>query len=478
MFSIINNIETLYPPLYCSYIKGEERVINFFNESSSGGNDDHAHRYKSLAEVNFPVETLKLLHDLNRTILGPYFKTPEKKLKDKRTVFVITGQQPGLLAGPLFNLYKALTAVKFAEKLESKLKIPVQPLFWVAGDDHNIPGLLRIFVPAPARGGPVKIHLPFPHFGPPASMVVPTQDSIDKVICHIESLTADSDYKSQVMEILREKSNEPGSLGKWFMNIMSVFFARHGLLFFDPMQASSSGLYTSLLLQVLEEGSLIHERIADQDEKITGGGFPLQVVRTGQESFIMVIWNGRRYALYREKERFVTRGRELSLSRKELQDMIRQEPQRFSPNVFLRPVFQDRLFPNMAYVPGPGEVAYFAQISGVYELFGLTMPPLHTRLGVTLVEPEIEEHLRSNHLSVEEVIIRAQRNRRIKTSSKTETPVLEKLRENLWPRSMPQERVLNIIPYLIKYGFHFWEKFCEEFPVTAGHYSFYWGKDE
>ncbi|MDO9536238.1 MAG: bacillithiol biosynthesis BshC [Bacillota bacterium] len=220
-------------------------------------------------------------------------------------------------------------------------------------------------------------------------MVVPTQDSIDRVLTEMESNTPDSDYKPQVMEILREKSYEPGSLGKWFMKMMSAFFARHGLLFFDPIQASRSGLYTSLLLQVLEEGSLIHEQIAKQDGKIIDGGFPLQAGRTGQESFIMIIWNGRRYALNREKERFVTRGRELSVSRKELQEMIRQEPQRFSPNVFLRPVFQDRLFPNLTYVPGPGELAYFAQISGVYELFGLTMPPLNPRLGVTLVDPEI-----------------------------------------------------------------------------------------
>ncbi|MDO9536239.1 MAG: bacillithiol biosynthesis BshC [Bacillota bacterium] len=150
MFSIVNDLETLYPPLYCRYIKGEERVIYFFN-GSFGEKVNHEDRYKFITEVDFPMESLKLLFDLNRAILGPHFKIPEKKLKDKRTVFVIIGQQPGLLGCPLYIFYKALTAVRAAEKLESRLKIPVQPLFWVASEDHNIPGLLRTFIPAPGR---------------------------------------------------------------------------------------------------------------------------------------------------------------------------------------------------------------------------------------------------------------------------------------------------------------------------------------
>lgn len=471
MFEPVKRLNFFYPPLFCRYVKKEKGVLNFFHGDFRDWNS-YRERAGSLKEKKFPEAARQLLLEINRGLPGVNFNTLREKVMSNETLFVITGQQPGMLTGPLYVIYKALTALKLARRVEKELNIPVQPLFWVASEDHNIFDMARIFIPVLHTGGPVRIRLSFPGFGPPAGLLPLNRDNIKKVLLRLEDLTPESQQKKEVMKVIRESASLATNFADWFIYLMSALFPAGEMVFLDPLKASKKGLYNSLLLQLVEDASLIHSRISLEEKKLMEKGFPLQVKRTGHEALFMLVWGGRRYALYRDGDLFYTKKGELSFSRAEIVSLIQKEPGLFSPNVLLRPVFQDALYPNLVYVPGPGELAYFAQIKGVYELFGLKMPILFPRIGVTLVEPEIKKLLEESDLTAEEVIEQAQA--KPPEGRQDKGDLMKILRDNLWPRNYPQERVFNIFFYLIKYGFSFWEQFCRKFPPEEGHYFYYW----
>ncbi|MEW5921858.1 MAG: bacillithiol biosynthesis cysteine-adding enzyme BshC [Bacillota bacterium] len=462
MFQRVTALSGIYPPLFSRYVEQEAGVVAFFNGKFW---DEKCYRSRAffLQDCSFPREIRELLVDINSKLPVQPPAGWEEKLRDRRTLFVITGQQPGILAGPLLVLYKGLAAVKLARRLEALLQAPVQPLFWVASEDHNVLPLLRSY--APLRGGGIsRIRLPLSPDGLPAGMLNIEDEAMADLLEQVMRLNGGKEHSDAVMEWLQSTAHYGGNnLSGWFMQIMSHLCAAAGLIFFDPLQASARGYYIPPLLQTLEQSCHLHDRIAAAEEELKACGFPLQVKRRGRETFIMITWGKKRYPLLHEREHYYTPGGELSLTRGELLKLIMEQPSLFSPGVLLRPLFQDILFPTLAYVAGPGELAYFAQIKGLYSLFNLEMPLLFPRPGVTLLEPALQEKAEQYNLKLDMLPGMLQ---------DEQGPYI--LRENLWPRSRPQERVFNIATYLLTYGFTFWEEFCRNFPVCPGHYLYCW----
>ncbi len=472
-------LKALYSPLFYQYVKGEERVFQLYN-GDFRSIDSFKKRALFLKKKRFPRGTDRLLAESGSIALQNINR--EKEQKDDKPCYVITGQQPGILGGALYVPYKVLTAINLANEMQECLGMTVRPLFWVAGEDHNLFGITRTFIPPPDRGGALRLRLEMEHFGLPAGEIKVPPEKMIKLINKLEKLTEvkekDENYDFSVLNTLRRLSVTEHTLGSWFIAVMSYLFEGHGLYFVDPLLANRKKFYTELLLQVVEEGPILHSLIAIAERKIAAEGFIPQVRRSGKESLLMIVWKGRRQVLWREGESFFTSNKDFFITKRNLKTLIRERPELFSPNVLMRPIFQDSIFANLAYVCGPGELGYMAQIKEVYEHFGLKMPLLYPRKGVTLVEPKLRRHLEYYNISAEEAILQAQNKPRRKRRGK-EDPRFEVLRENLWPRSRPQERVFNLFPFLVREGFSFWENFCYQFAaLPAGHYFYSWGEGE
>lgn len=465
--------EGTYPPFFSRYLEQEAGVITFFN-SEFRDEDSYINRAGYLQERSFPQEARELLVELNRGLMVQPPGNWEEKVRDRRTLFVITGQQPGLFAGPLLVLYKGLTAVRLARRLEALLRVPVQPLFWVATEDHNVGPLLRSFVPLP-DGGIGRIRISCSTNGLPAGLVSLDDRDVADSLRQL-SMRGDERNHDEVLAWLSSAAHGgKNNLAGWFMQIMSHLCAAEGLILFDPLQAAARNLYIPMLLQTLECSSKAHDSIAITEAALKAAGYPLQVQRRGQESFIMITWENRRYPLLREGEHYYTPQGELSLSRSELLTLIMEQPSVFSPGVLFRPLFQDALFPTLAYVAGPGELAYFAQIKELYPMFHMEMPILYPRMGVTLLEPSLKKIVSEHDISLDTLLTDLLKEARTQGSSNAWR--LQPLCNNLWPRFSPQERVFNIVPYLIAYGFSFWNDFRHKFEGLPGHYLYCWEGD-
>ena len=478
MFEQVEDLGILYPSLFARYVQKDPEVLSCFAVpyQEMGVYRQLAARLAESPPWQLPK---KLVAKQNEGILKNQSRLSrllKKKILDENTLFVITGQQPGLLTGPVYGIYKAMTAVKLAARLEEQLQRPVQPLFWIAGEDHNVFDLVRLFL-LDSQGKLARVRLNFPGFGPPVGEICLDQDDMLAVLKRLEELTPQSPYKNEVLQSLREITIHSSTMTDWFAGLMQLLFHQHKLALLDPLDLSKNGAYIPLLLKTVELGPQIHQCLDSAEKRMAQKGFSPQVDRTGQESFLMIVWEGRRYALYRDGDTFFTAKGELSLTRYELISMFQSEPWRFSPNVLLRPLFQDSLFPNLAYIPGPGELAYFTQLQEVYRLFGLEMPVLFPRLGVTLLEAWQKELQQKHGFSFADALTYASSACEDPAKKEGEPVEKEMIRHYVWPRCRPQERVFNLFPFLLRHGWPFWEDFSRNFPEQEGHYLYSLGSE-
>jgi bacillithiol biosynthesis cysteine-adding enzyme BshC len=325
-------------------------------------------------------------------------------VRDQDGFVVTSGQQPGLFTGPLFSLYKALTAVRLAEWLEPRVGRPVAALFWIASEDHDWEEsnhtytvgvdneLHRIEVPEREGAGELPLHR------------LPIDDATPALMDQLRGLLPDTEVAEETLSLLRDAYLRDGAtLASGFEEAMARMLEPYGVLFVqahDPgLKARSQGILEEAVLR----GERIEGRLAERAEALEAAGYPVQVPILPEGENVFLEGPGGRERLYRDGEGFHLRHSELPLSREEVVRRIREDPGTVSPNVLLRPVVEAAVFPTLAYVAGPGEMAYFAQLSPLFEELGVDMPVIHPRFGATLIEAKIRKVIDKFDVSQEDL---------------------------------------------------------------------------
>lgn len=317
-----------------------------------------------------------------------------ERLRDGTGFVVTTGQQPGLFTGPLYGLYKALTAVRLAEHLEGVLGRPVAPLFWVASEDHDWAetdhtyvvdvenDLRRLQLPDRDGAGSQPLHR------------LPIRDAAQGLVDELQALLPDTDVAQEALVLLREAYGaEDVTLASGFEEAMARMLEPYGVLFVqahDPvLKARSRDLLESAVLR----GEALEDLLVARADALEAADYPVQVPILPDGENVFVEGPAGRERLYRDGDGFHLRHSELPLSQDEVIRRIREEPDTVSPNVLLRPVVEAAVFPTVAYVAGPGEMSYYAQLSPVYEALEVGMPVIYPRFGATVVERKIRKVL-------------------------------------------------------------------------------------
>jgi bacillithiol biosynthesis cysteine-adding enzyme BshC len=306
-----------------------------------------------------------------------------ERLASPRSVAILTGQQAGLFGGPQFTLLKALTALKLAEGVEREHDVPAVAVFWIDGEDHDWDEVRSCAVldrelvrrstslgrPAGAGTEPV------------AGVVLDT--SIDAAIGSLAELLPETDFSGALFDALRG-AYSPGTgmveaFGRWLESVVGD----RGLVVYDASDPAAKPLVRDVFVRELEEPGLTARLAADAGEALRRLGYHAQVVPPEHGASVFLL-DGGRQPIRVAGEHFVVG--EATVPRAVLLDRARAHAETFSPNVLLRPIVQDTLFPTAAYVAGPNELAYVAQLKGVYERFGVPMPLFVPRATATLVD--------------------------------------------------------------------------------------------
>ncbi len=316
------------------------------------------------------------------------------RLRRDDALAVVTGQQVGLFGGPLYTIYKIATAVRLASELSTSLGRPVVPVFWLEGEDHDVEEVRSINLLAnnsvTALSYPLPEHPDGRNHGPVGRMVL--GDGIGDMVTQLEDTLPATEFRDRIVGQVREAYAEGTTIRDAFARLMQGLFQGDGLVFISPDDRRFKKTAIPLFVRDVDEGLELVERIRAWSSELEQR-YHAQV--TVSPTNLFLISDDGRFAIdaIEGGERFSVRGRDRVLSRSELVSLIEEDPCCISPNVVLRPILQDRLLPTLAYVGGPGEVAYFAQFKPVYEWAGQPMPVIYPRASITLVEAKVDKIL-------------------------------------------------------------------------------------
>jgi bacillithiol biosynthesis cysteine-adding enzyme BshC len=363
----------------------------------------------------------------------------------------------------------------------------------------------------------------------PASNLILPSDILD-CLQQLKDLTLDSEFKAEIIGHLRE-AYEPGrSFVEAFARWLTRLFRSEGLIFIDASHPRLKDMGRDVFYHEIADESPSTQRAIATSQRLRQAGYNTQIPL--HEGILNIFYTDRERRTIQWKDgAFGIKGT-LPLSQKEeLLTWAREKPFLFSPNVLLRPIYQDALLPTVAYVGGQAEIAYFAQMKGVYETFRLPMPVIYPRKNVTIVEKKVDHILKKYDLKIPDLwshaagiiaeitkkqipdsldkalrlvlehseqdfeslkgeiiafeptlkdsidLAKGKMNRQLKfmekkilqaAAKRNETAIqqLQKAIANLYPNQHLQERVFNIVPYLIKYGYAFMDKLGQAIDIA------------
>lgn len=326
------------------------------------------------------------------------------KLLDERSVAVVTGQQAGLFTGPLYSVYKAMSAIGLAKRLEAELHRPVVPVFWVASEDHDWAEVNHAYL-LDGADNVRKITLPL---NPDSHEMVYytnlTRHAVEHVLKQAHDLLPDGPYKAEMLSVVRDSWSEGTSMSIWFARILAHLVKPHGLVMMDPCLPAVRDLVRPVWTKALEENEKMAESLTQVYSQVEDRGFEPAVVRDEQNSTLFHVVDGKRYVLERaEPGKLRVRGLGMEKTVAEWVALAEESPTSFSSNVLLRPVVQDHLLPTVAYVGGAAEIAYHSLSRGVFHAFGRTLPPLVLRDRLTLYPASVMRSMKRWNVSMAEV---------------------------------------------------------------------------
>jgi bacillithiol synthase len=327
------------------------------------------------------------------------------ELEKPDSVAILTGQQVGLFTGPVYTIYKALTAIHISEALRRR-GIHAVSIFWMDTEDHDLPEITSRTVweaPCSVRTIDYRTAL-FKETEMPARSVgsLHFPETMQKVALDYLSRLPDSIRKQEVGALLKSTYAPGATFALSFARCMMQLLRGSGLIFFDPQDAEAKQLTSAVFQKALIGADAIHSALVQRNQDLAGAGFHPQVNVAENSTVLFFYANGERRALERHHPGFVLKNADRALSLEELLDCARQTPELFSPNVLLRPLIQDHLFPTVAYVGGSSELAYFAQIDVLYTLFNRPMPVIWPRNSFTVLAPEIATEMDRLGLEVQD----------------------------------------------------------------------------
>ena len=321
----------------------------------------------------------------------------------KGAAAVVTGQQVGLFGGPMFAIYKALTAVKLAEEA-SAAGVEAVPVFWLATYDHDLAEVNHVSLPA--ADGALRVLTTSSHDvpGAPVSAVRFAEEIIPVAEQAVQLLG-----ESEAAEFLKECYRPGETLGSAFARLYARIFADWGVIVLDASDPELARVSVPIYRAAVARAAELSSALLKQGAALEAAGYHQQVKVTESSVLLFTTRNGARVPIQRRENadsgEFVIDGEAAGekLSRVELISQIEAHPEQFSPNVLLRPVVQDYLLPTLAYTGGAAEAAYFAQAAAVYKSLSGRVTPVVPRFSATVVEPKVQRLLEKHGLTVTDV---------------------------------------------------------------------------
>jgi bacillithiol biosynthesis cysteine-adding enzyme BshC len=307
---------------------------------------------------------------------------------------VVTGQQVGLFTGPLYTIYKALTTIKLAANMKQAKAIPV---FYLVSEDHDFEEVRWAgIIDKSNRFKRLVYHDGDQLYRKPVSDIV-IRPSIKNVLDDLDHATPSTEFKDKILSDVRSFYQQGTRFSDAFAQLFSQIFKEYGVVLLDSSDPELKPLITNVFEKELKDQVTV-QQILKTNKILKEKGYHKQLSVQPNRPGLFVLENGR-HSIEKTSHGY----KNLHSGKQYTIEELLVRPELLSPKAALRPIVQDTLLPTIAYVAGPGEIAYWAQLKHVYTGFSLNMPIVVPRAGFTLIEPKIKKHLERYQLDYEEI---------------------------------------------------------------------------
>ncbi|MEO2159251.1 MAG: bacillithiol biosynthesis cysteine-adding enzyme BshC, partial [bacterium] len=314
---------------------------------------------------------------------------------------VTTGQQPGLFGGPLYTLYKALSAIQLANKLEKELDRIVIPVFWVASEDHDWEEVNHTYF-INRDDEVVRTALDNEGHRGQAIHKTPMSNEISETIDQVSQSIGETEFRNGYLELFRSYYREGVDLGTALGEVLLEILGPKGLVVLDSNNTVLKSNSMELMMAELQGAPSTERKLRQWSDSLAKAGYDLQVPILDQAVNLFFENSEKRERIYRNEDAFCLRKSDKTLTLGEIEELSENDLSLLSPNVLLRPIVEASILPVVSYVAGPGELAYYAQLKPLYETHGATMPILFPRHSVTLVEAKVQRKMSRLGLSLKD----------------------------------------------------------------------------
>ncbi len=386
----------LYSKLVLDYVHQKDELKSFYRYLPVMGSFDSIIANREFAQTKRNVLVDTLLKQYAEIGIDP--KQAKKvfanieSLKETNTFTVTTGHQLALFTGPLFFIYKILSTIRLAEEL--RIQHPtnhVVPVFWMASEDHDFAEINHVFV----KGN--KIEWDINSNNQPVGVLATS--AVEEAIVLLKAALGED---NALIALFEKAYAESENLSQATRKIVHALFADYGLVILEPNALVLKKEFTQVMLDdVLKHTSF--NALIETNGRL-GRNYKLQI--TGREINFFYLGKEGRNLIKKTKKGFEVNNTSIVLNEAEMEAEIHNHPERFSPNVVLRPVYQEAILPNLAYIGGPGEIAYWLQLKDVFATHGVPFPMVVLRNSVMLLRKSILHKLEKRGVTIEQLFLK------------------------------------------------------------------------
>lgn len=359
-----------FSSLICDYLEQKEQLTPFYHRFPSIDNFEAQFQEKGKA---FPQQTRDLLSVALKKQYAHLTASEETlanidKLKDAQTFTITTGHQLNLFTGPLYFLYKIIHTITLSRKLNTQH--PNQhfvPVYWMATEDHDFDEINYFR----CKGQKIQ-------WNREASGPVGELDTLGlSEVLELFSAQLGTSKNAQYLTSLFEKAYvNHDSLTDATRYLANELFADYGLVIVDGNDTALKKEFAPFVQRELFE-QVAHKQVTTQTQRLIKVGYKEQV--HPREINMFYIKKGLRERIVQEGEGYNINNTEIRFSKTEILEELNTHPERFSPNALLRPLFQEVILPNLCYIGGGGELAYWFQLKTYFQEVGIAFPILLLR---------------------------------------------------------------------------------------------------